>query len=150
MLVLGFTAAPPLRVSVFWLFLNFPPGRRQRRLPSSQLSVSESVNTADVFSFWHNHVEWCWCSDICRNGRLIILTQLLLHFCTIGEAMGDALCFCGKSAAYRVTVNMIARPSLFNSYYPVENGSSAGSNRLRLGEWGAGGGNKSSKGSLKW
>ncbi len=52
--------------------------------------------------------------------------------------MGGTQCLCRKSAAYRVTVNMIAQASLFNSYYPVENGSPAGSNYLcLLGEWGA-------------
>lgn len=138
MFALGFTAVLLLRVSVFWLSANFPPGPRQKLLYPLIPLVSESVNTASVFPYWHNQVQWCWCSDMCSNRRLIIRTQLLLCFCTTGEAIGDTPCFCRKSSAYRMTVNMIAWPSLFNLYYPVENGSPAGSNYLHwLGGWGA-------------
>lgn len=72
---------------------------------------------------WHEQEERCWCSDICRNRRLIILTQLLLHLCTIGASHGGRAVPLQKTGVFfRVTVNMIARPALFNSHYPEETG----------------------------
>lgn len=86
-----------------------------------------SVNTVNVFLYWHNQAKWCWCNDICGNRRPIIRTQLPFCFCTIRETMGNTPWVCRKSTSYWVTVDMIAQPLLFNLYYPVENGSPAGS-----------------------